>query len=45
MDPAHIVPALGRALESGRPALLDVIIDKELHAPVTNFEKAVVRTI
>ena len=35
--------ALHQALTCGRPALLDVLIDKEVWAPVTNFEAEVYR--
>jgi acetolactate synthase-1/2/3 large subunit len=33
-DPAALLPALKRALASGRPAVVDVVIDKNFHAPV-----------
>jgi acetolactate synthase-1/2/3 large subunit len=33
------------ALESDRPTVIDVIIDREAYPPVTNFEKTLVRTI
>ncbi len=33
-DPAALLPALKRALGSGRPAVVDVVIDKNFHAPV-----------
>jgi thiamine pyrophosphate-dependent acetolactate synthase large subunit-like protein len=33
-EPAALLPALKRALASGRPAVVDVVIDKNFHAPV-----------
>ena len=33
-DPAQLAPALQRALASGQPAVVDVVIDKNFHAPV-----------
>jgi thiamine pyrophosphate-dependent acetolactate synthase large subunit-like protein len=33
-DPAALLPALKRALDSGKPAVVDVVIDPEFHAPV-----------
>ena len=33
-DPAALLPALKRALASGQPAVVDVVIDKDFHAPV-----------
>lgn len=42
---ADLEPALAEGLASGRPWLLDVIIDKEVVAPVTNFESALPRII
>ena len=33
-DPAALLPALKRALASGQPAVVDVVIDKNFHAPV-----------
>jgi acetolactate synthase I/II/III large subunit len=33
-DPAQLLPALKRALASGQPAVVDVVIDKNFHAPV-----------
>lgn len=44
-EPEDIAPAIEAALESGRPALLDVIVDKEKAAPVTNFERVRARVI
>jgi acetolactate synthase-1/2/3 large subunit len=31
---AELIPALKRALASGQPAVVDVVIDKNFHAPV-----------
>jgi thiamine pyrophosphate-dependent acetolactate synthase large subunit-like protein len=33
-DPAEVLPAMKRALASGRPAIVDVVIDKNTHAAV-----------
>jgi len=33
-DPAEVLPAVKRALASGRPAVVDVVIDKNTHAAV-----------
>jgi thiamine pyrophosphate-dependent acetolactate synthase large subunit-like protein len=33
-DPAHLLPALKRALDSGLPAVVDVVIDQKTLAPV-----------
>jgi acetolactate synthase-1/2/3 large subunit len=33
-DPAALLPALQRALDSGKPAVVDVVIDPDFHAPV-----------
>jgi acetolactate synthase-1/2/3 large subunit len=33
-EPADVLPAVKRALASGLPAVLDVVIDQESHAPV-----------
>ena len=37
--------AFNAALESDRPTVIDVIVDREAFPPVTNFEKALARTI
>lgn len=42
---ADLEPAIAEGLASGRPWLLDVIVDKELVAPVTNFESVLPRII
>jgi acetolactate synthase-1/2/3 large subunit len=44
-DESALPGALQRALTSGIPALLDVRIDKEVWAPVTNFEAIVPRDV
>jgi acetolactate synthase I/II/III large subunit len=44
-DVSELSGALQRALASGTPALLDVRIDKEVWAPVTNFEAIVPRDV
>ena len=33
-EPGEVLPAVRRALESGRPAVVDVVIDQNTHAPV-----------
>jgi acetolactate synthase-1/2/3 large subunit len=33
-EPAEVLPAIKRALASGAPAVVDVVIDKDFHAPV-----------
>ncbi len=37
--------AFNVALESDRPTVIDVIVDREAFPPVTNFEKTLTRTI
>jgi acetolactate synthase I/II/III large subunit len=44
-DPSELTAAIGRALGCGRPSLVDVLIDKEALAPVTNFETIVPRDV
>ena len=44
-DAATLPKALHDALTCGRAALLDVLIDKEVWAPVTNFEDIVPRDV
>jgi acetolactate synthase-1/2/3 large subunit len=44
-DSSDLLPAIRSALASGRPAVLDIIIDKEEAAPVTNFERVRARAI
>jgi acetolactate synthase-1/2/3 large subunit len=44
-DVADLPEALEQALRSGKPALLDVLVDKEVWAPVTNFEAVIPRDV
>jgi acetolactate synthase-1/2/3 large subunit len=44
-EAAALPAALDAALGCGRPALLDVLVDKEVWAPVTNFEGIVPRDV
>lgn len=37
--------ALRRALDSGRPAVVDITIDKKTYAPVTSYEKLIERQV
>ncbi len=41
----QFLPALRRAEESGKPAIIDVIVSAELPPPVTRYEKAGLRKI
>jgi len=43
--PEEIVPALRRAAESGKPALVDLVVSKEIPPPVSRYEKAGVREL
>jgi len=43
--PEQFIPALRRAEESGKPAIVDVIVSKELPPPVTRYEGAGLRRI
>ncbi len=43
--PEQFIPALRRAEESGKPAIIDVIVSKELPPPVTRYEAAGLRRI
>ncbi len=43
--PEDFIPALRRAEESGKPAIVDVIVSKELPPPVTRYEAAGLRRI
>jgi hypothetical protein len=38
-DPADVGPALREAVKADGPVLVDVLIDKEVHAPVSVFER------
>jgi acetolactate synthase-1/2/3 large subunit len=44
-DPEALAPALDEALASDGPYLVDVRIDKEIHAPVTVFERVLERVV
>lgn len=44
-EPGDLGPALRKAMAADGPALLDVLVDKEVHAPVSVFEKAVPRLV
>jgi acetolactate synthase I/II/III large subunit len=44
-EPEDLLPALRQALEADGPFLVDVRIDKEVHAPVTVFEKVLPRDV
>jgi acetolactate synthase-1/2/3 large subunit len=44
-NPSELKNALHECISSDEPSLVDVIVDKEVIAPVTNFEKAVERSI
>lgn len=44
-DADALAATLDDALAAGRPALIDVLVDKEAIAPVTNFESVFPRTI
>ena len=41
----QFIPALRRAEESGKPAIVDVVVSPELPPPVTRYEKAGLRKI
>jgi acetolactate synthase-1/2/3 large subunit len=43
--PEEFIPALRRAEESGKPAIVDVIVSKELPPPVTRYEAAGLRPV
>lgn len=44
-EPEDLPSAIAEALAAGGPALLDIIVDKEQAAPVTNFERVHARVI
>jgi acetolactate synthase-1/2/3 large subunit len=44
-DASNLAEVLHHAITCGRPALVDVLIDKEVWAPVTNFEGIVPRDV
>ena len=41
----QFIPALRRAEESGKPAIVDVVVSRELPPPVTRYEAAGLRKI
>jgi acetolactate synthase-1/2/3 large subunit len=43
--PDEIVPALRRAADSGKPALVDLVVSREIPPPVSRYEKAGVREL
>ncbi|MBZ5699867.1 MAG: thiamine pyrophosphate-binding protein [Acidobacteriia bacterium] len=43
--PEQFIPALRRAEESGKPAIIDVVVSRELPPPVTRYEAAGLRKI
>jgi acetolactate synthase-1/2/3 large subunit len=43
--PEEIVPAIRRAAESGKPALVDLVVSREIPPPVSRYEKAGVREL
>ncbi len=44
-EATEITGALREALDSGEPAVVEVMIDKEATAPVTYYESVVERTV
>jgi len=44
-DPRELPDRMREALHTDVPTLLDVIVDKEVYAPVTNFERVSARSI
>src|ERR1700730_1739384 len=44
-DPEQFIPALRRAEESGKPAIIDVVVSGELPPPVTRYEAAGLRKV
>jgi acetolactate synthase I/II/III large subunit len=43
--PDQFIPALRRAEESGKPAIVDVVVSRELPPPVTRYESAGLRNV
>ena len=41
----QLIPALRRAEESGKPAIIDVVVSRELPPPVTRYESAGLRKV
>jgi acetolactate synthase-1/2/3 large subunit len=44
-DPGELGPALAKAMQADGPALIDVLVDKEVHAPVSVFERVIPRNV
>jgi acetolactate synthase I/II/III large subunit len=44
-EPDQLRPALAKAVSAGGPFLVDVLVDKEVHAPVSVFERTVPRAV
>jgi len=44
-DPRELPDRMREALQTDGPTLLDVIVDKEVHAPVTSYERVLTRNI
>jgi len=44
-DPRELQDRMREALQTDAPTLLDVIVDKEVHAPVTSYERVLTRNI
>jgi acetolactate synthase-1/2/3 large subunit len=44
-SPEQFIPALRRAEESGKPAIVDVAVSRELPPPVTRYEAAGLRKV
>jgi acetolactate synthase-1/2/3 large subunit len=43
--PEEIVPAIRRAADTGKPALVDLVVSREIPPPVSRYEKAGVREL
>ena len=44
-DPDEIAPAIRRAADTGKPALVDLVVSREIPPPVSRYEKAGVREL
>lgn len=44
-DQSELGPALAKAMAADGPVLLDVLVDKEVHAPVSVFERIIPRNV
>jgi acetolactate synthase-1/2/3 large subunit len=44
-DPRELPERMREALQTDKPTVLDVIVDKEIHAPVTAYERVLARTV